>query len=614
MKIKKLQGGGFASFTPIVQTMPGAAVKPKETEEEDSDSIVDKDIYKHLISSGGLVNDVNAFVAELEKIESTSNPYLKSGNRTSVLRLMAKVNELTESKGMWESAISKAKDSGGLGEVAVDNHKNMYIKDGNNKIKAISFADYHKSKSKPRVLTVSELMTARQYDPSLTGNKQIFDVANNSVGVQSITDHIQKMMSLLSEASHATERHYSKKQVLGQLQQEAGKQPSERDQEAVRDLQTLLATPGDYYKVVSKNKSKRGNIDRALNYMWSTLSKESQIKLEATAALNGEKNPKALIYDMLYTYTEPTTESNISPETPQQVHGTKKDTNEKGLTPFQLFHNDKLSDPLSTFAFNDPQLGVMFRGSVGATGPLMTEKGQSIPMSTLNNVLKGAGLDRLVDSQSVHFGNKKIGIENRNNVIYDGETAAKVYMPVGNDGMPDYAEFDNFKEVYSQYETNKEGMSSQQAENFFRKNGYNLQIDQQGNEKVIRANAFIKPFLVMYGYTNDATGLTDDNGQIKKLSKNEKNSIEPLLNQVWTVGQGKSAVDYTPDASWNREDYYKGIITIPYKKDAAAYASAIVGQGALESQPHIGVVQNNIRNSSNQGGSITSDASVLNTE
>ena len=104
----------------------------------------------------------------------------------------------------------------------------------------------------------------------------------------------------------------------------------------------------------------------------------------------------------------------------------------------------------------------------------------------------------------------------------------------------------------------------------------------------------VKPFLVMYGYTNDATGLTKKNKLVKELDRREQQII-PTLESIWTYGTGKNTVDRTPDASWHKEDYFKGIITIPYRKNSTAIVDALVGQGARVQIPNLSTVQTNIR-------------------
>ena len=99
MRVKKFQGGGMATFTPIVPTIPTAAIKPDtKSETTEEGSLLDKDIYKKLIDAGGLINDVNYFVEQIAELESGDNPYLLGGNRHSAINMIGKVNELIQAR------------------------------------------------------------------------------------------------------------------------------------------------------------------------------------------------------------------------------------------------------------------------------------------------------------------------------------------------------------------------------------------------------------------------------------------------------------------------------------------------------------------------------------
>ena len=97
------QGGGFATFTPIVNSTPIQTSSKQSSqsaqEAQPSSSILDAVTFKELMTKGGLVNDTNSLVSELAKMEtSMQNPYTKSSNRGLSLRLIGKVNELRQSK------------------------------------------------------------------------------------------------------------------------------------------------------------------------------------------------------------------------------------------------------------------------------------------------------------------------------------------------------------------------------------------------------------------------------------------------------------------------------------------------------------------------------------
>ena len=607
VNIHKFQtGGGFAQFTPILRSplKQGESSGQENTRESSKSSgLLDEDIYKDLIKDGGLTNDVNALVDQLVKLEEQG--FNDPNNSTKALRLFAKINELKNNKDNWKDAVTTAKESGGLGEIAVNNFGEVYVKNEKGKISTLHLSQYKKEKEKYHTLSVSELLNARQNDPQLTFDTSVFSVAENSIGIEKINNHLKSIITSFGTESLSTERHYTKDQVISEISRINGlKKPSANELKSLETLYELANTPGDYLKVVEKDSGKRKQLQQGLNYLISTLPKEYQLKLEAVAIQNGRESGKDYIVDMLSLLTPQETTSNITPsKEPGGSEGSGSGSNkENELTRFQLFHKDKLIGAYSNFSFNDPKLNVMFQGTIGAIAPIVDKKDNNVGMTTLSDILFNKEYNALVNSNQVYFGTEEVGDENLNNIIYDGKDAAKIYMPVGYNGAPDFEANEKFKEIYTVYEANKNNWSTKEAEDFFKKNNYNLKIKEDfSGEKVILDNQWVKPFLVMHAYTNSATDLITDKNKdfVKKLSSAEEANILPVLEQVWTIGSGKNIKNLTPDKSWHLEKYYKGIVTIPYKKESTAIVDAMVGQGPKEKPTSLLDVQKNIKNSSN---------------
>lgn len=608
-KFNKLQGGGamVATYTPIersVGTAPvGSGATPtKEIKTSEEETLLDKDIYKKLIEQGGLVNDVNAFIEKVIELESSPFAYLNKNNSSKALQLIAEVNRIKQNKELWQDTYKNAQALGGFGEVAVGKQGELFVKDKDS-FKAVSLLEYSKNRDKYNPLTVSELLRARRLDPNLVNNDAIFQVGETAYGTNGILKKVEDIIKIVSEDTFKTERHYSKdtlEKQLGALKAE--RVPTEEQKNSIAKLQSMLSTPGEQYKVVDSSKSKDRYKQVAYDYLLSSLTQEEKNKLKAVAAINGTNINDLLERSLTLGLSG---EEKIYEISPEKV-GAGESESEKGLTSlntFQLFHKDKLASPNLTFAFNDPKYSVLFKGAIGGVSPLVTPEGDSIGITTLGNVLK-SGYNQIVKSDKIFFGNKQVDPTSLNSVIYNGEEAAKVYIPTDGEGKPDYESFQEFKELYTVYEANKDKWSAKEAENFFYKNGYKLEIEEvyEGGkrEKIIKEGANVKPFLLMYGYTNDATGLTEDNDLLTKLTDEEETNIVPVLNTVWTVGSGKERKNLTPNKSWNIEDYYKGMIAIPYKDNAAAIVDAMVGHGPREKMASIADVQRNIRYSSNQ--------------
>ena len=617
VKLPKYQSGGpfvrlnplFSSAAPqVAQQMPAQTATTQA-------KLVDDDSNK-MLEKGGLTSDYYVVIDELGKLEDNPLSFIDSKTSDKAIRLMrGKINEMINNKAIWEDSVKNSRTNGSYNEVAIDSYGRTYYRDDANNIKVTDLADAKKNKR--NLLTVAELLDERQRNTGLAFDQKVFDVANETVGMKQITEHVLNLFDTLSEVSNKTERTYDKDDIKKQYElersliEQGGKKPTNEEINSVRSLMQKLTTPGEYVKETLKETGKGKDLNTALNYIWKTLGSAAQKKLEATAFIQGE-SALSLLAGMLDNYGAKSTESIIEPVKESAVKDV--DTEKKGLeslTAFQMFHKDKLKDPLANFSFNDPKTSLLFKGAIGAMGPLMTRKDQTIGMASLGQVLTQYDYNMIVDGGDAYFGNKKITPENESNVIYDGQNAAKVYMPVGKDGSPDYEAFEDFKEIYSEYEKNKDSWTKGQAEKFFNDNGYKLKVDEVMGEKVIRENAYVKPFLVMYAYTNDATGLTDNNDWVKKLTKSEEESITPILKNIWTIGTGKKTKDMTPDKSWNREDYYKGIITIPYRQTHAAIVDALVNQGPKEKVSSIEDAQRNLRYSSNMPTENETSGSLL---
>lgn len=101
MRIKKFQGGGFATFTPIVNTMPTSSAKTESSVEKESTStsILNDDVFKELLKGDFLVNDANNLVKELVALEAGSpTPYTQANTRSMALKMIGKINELKQNK------------------------------------------------------------------------------------------------------------------------------------------------------------------------------------------------------------------------------------------------------------------------------------------------------------------------------------------------------------------------------------------------------------------------------------------------------------------------------------------------------------------------------------
>lgn len=606
-------GGGLAFVQPnfIIDTPTPTAPITKSSgygREQTTDkegTILDDDIYKELLKSGGLTSDVNSLIAELGKADYSPMGLSDSYNTSKILKLIGKVNEIKNNKAMWDEAIKISRDTGGYAETAISNTGELFYRTSEGGIGTTNITQLKKNPEKySSLLSVADLLLMREKNPGLAFDTSIFNIAQGSVGIDKVMENIKDLFSTLTDYTEISERHYSKEDVKRQYQletealQKTGRKPTQEEVRGIKSLVELQNTPGEFLKVELEESRKGKDLKAALRYIMAGLGAAELKKLEFAAVTNGYSRGEEMIADMLINQSGGKSSSKISPEKESATRDITETKDLKSLTTFQMFHKDKLRNPDMSFVFNDPKMNTLFRGAIGAVAPLILPSGDQVGMTTVDNILN-AGIGQVVKTNEVFFGNKKVSGEELNSIIYDGADVAKVYMPVGRNGGPDYEAFQKFKEIYAVYEANKDNWTVEQATRHFSENGYNLEIDEKyedgKNIKVIRDNDYVKPFLVMYGYTNDATTLTKDNENwITKLSSEEEDIIVPRLEQIWTTKVGKKNINMTPDKSFNWEDYYKGMIAIPYRKEAAAVVDALVNQGPKDRPATIADVQRNL--------------------
>lgn len=164
-----------------------------------------------------------------------------------------------------------SKASGGLGEVAVGGYGEVYTKDKNNNIVAMSLSDFKESDEKPKLLTVGELMNERQYNPNLTGRNDLFNAANNSIGLNKITDHVKGLIHSLGREITDNSQVYSKEQATAQARSIATslgvKPPTQEDVKSLNILNQVINGATDYSRVNEKGNSQRKHLDQALDYI-----------------------------------------------------------------------------------------------------------------------------------------------------------------------------------------------------------------------------------------------------------------------------------------------------------------------------------------------------------
>jgi len=259
--IPKYQTGNiFQVFMPT-PIQPVAPTKPASTSEAGSGaSILSDDLYKKLLDGGGLTNEVNAFADAVQKLEQSPTAFLDKRNRGMGIQMAAKLVELKNNKELFNNAVKEASDNAALHEVAVDASGRLFTRGQKGTITTINAQDAAKNGTK--VLTLSELLNDRQINPNLIYNQSVFQVANQSIGVKRIQEHVHSLISEINTYANKTEKHISKEQLVKDLSSKFGRAPSQSELDSLG-----VIAGGDQFKIVESIKTKEKAVPTALNYI-----------------------------------------------------------------------------------------------------------------------------------------------------------------------------------------------------------------------------------------------------------------------------------------------------------------------------------------------------------
>ena len=271
------QGSGFISYTPFMPSMPtplggmggqSGVGGSSASNKSGTSSILDDDTFKELLTKGGLTNDVIALTGQLAKMEaSNALPYMQTDNRISATRMISKVNELRNSKKDWEEAIKTADKNEALNEVAIGSGREVYTKNTQGQLQAISLPNYVAKGGKEQLLTVAEVMKERQDNPALVGQNGLFNVANNAVGLNQITKQVNSMIKAFGTITQDDTKFISKPQLVNQIKGFEGRKPTQDEAQSLQKLNEIASTPGDYLSVRNAVTSQKTDVNKAVRYI-----------------------------------------------------------------------------------------------------------------------------------------------------------------------------------------------------------------------------------------------------------------------------------------------------------------------------------------------------------
>ena len=590
--IFKFQQGGttppFVAYQPVIVSdkrttaTQEEALAAKATKDSASGELTSKDLYTMLKEKlKGLPSDVNIAMNQLQQLEQLTQMDFDGSFTQNIeskyLSTLQTMNQLSFSREQYDKAMETVKSNGGLNEAAIDQYGQVYVTNGKD-FKLMSPEEAKQSGW--TIVTNQDLLYMRANDANLAGNDKILNVVNNGIGIDKITEYIQKCIQGLG-ASKSEENLYANVNAGTILK-------------GLNDFKQAVAQSGNYdatiqdlYSGKLMTKDSAEQAQQALAYIYRSLPNNMKSLLKTRTEGGTDDEAVVMIGQLISSKTSPEKSFNLKLEDTALNHQEKSSKGDKD--PHSI---DGLSmNPVAMLQAGYGQKNEFtIQTAAGASNGIqiptvqmpITKNGESIGMASLSDIASSDYAGYL-DFSNAFMGDVQIPQAGMQNIAIDGTALYTAYLPLDiqyfnetGQKRPDIAMLGRYKQA--QNEIRQSGTKDPRQINAIYKN-HNLPVMYGPNGDIL--TNYIK-----FGIVN-GTALDNAFGDEAKVADylsetTDKNTIANTLN-ILNKGRGeKNKVEYDEKSWWDSispvfNDYthvYKGTIFMPINDDYFTYSAA----------------------------------------
>lgn len=601
--IFKFDSGGvtppYVAYQPVIVSdkrttaTQEESLAAKATKDSESGKLTSKDLYTMLKEKlKGLPSDVGAAMHQLQQLEQLSamdfDDTFTQSIESKYLSTLQTMNQLSFSREQYDKALDTVKSNGGLDEAAIDQYGNVYMTDGKN-FKMMSPEDAKKSGW--RTVTNQDLLYMRANDPTLASNDNLLNIVNNGIGIDKVTEYIQKCIQGLG-ASTSNETLYAGVTAGSLLK-------------GINDFKQAVAQSGNYDASVQDlysgnliTKDSAEQAQQALSYIYQSLPSNMKSLLKTRTEDGTDASAQKMVASLICSKTSPESTFKLEREDTALEHQEKaaekasKDPHSVlglGMNPVAMLeagYGQKNSFTIQTMA------GASNGIQIPTVQMPITQGGKSIGMSTLMDVASSDYAGYL-DFSNAFMGDVQIPQAGMQNIAIDGTALYTAYLPLDlelynstGQKRPDIAMLGRYKEAQAEVKSaNTKDPNKINA--IYRK--HNLPVMYGPNGDVL--TNYVK-FGIINGTALDSA-LGDGAQTADYLTETtDKNTIANTLN-ILNKGRGeKNQVQYDEKSWWdsvspifnNYTHVYKGTIFMPINDDYFTYSAAAGGSNPTTAQ------------------------------
>lgn len=563
--IFKFDQGGWipplVSYTPVIVSDKRVPTATQETSNKSDGGLSSKDIFSMIKDRfKGLPSDQQAVMAKLTPIFAPTNiwdPSTTGSTESKYLQALSAMANLEFNLNQYDKAYEIARANNSLNEAAITTTGQVYC------VNLTDKNDYKlmtpqqlKNQSKYIPITNQDLLYLRANIPTMAFNNQLTSTVSTSTSMKQITDTIKSTIANLGNSSQDTTTYATA--------------PSGTVITGMQTIKQLLEsqtgqidpTLQDLYKHNEKNSDQLKQAQHALKWLYRQLP-ENQKALIMLKTDNGTgEEAIQLMYELVAASLSDSMTSDWSLVGGPTFKAISKQSNAGKVTDNTEMKSNFLTNVMLGQGAAQRELITLDVGEGSQLNvfgdfynQIQTEKDNTpITNTSMADMLAKSGLQRITKNlHAITFGDKKVSMEQLNNISYNNTGCVRANLPVNQDGTVKLEVLDDFNNAMN--EIKLAGDNKTMIKSIVSKYKLDSYIDSNGNTNPKTC----APFIVTEGYTNENVVKADGSKFIKKVDLNE-DQIQ-LINDSINSTRGKKAAKFNIDEWFT--DTYKAAIYIP---------------------------------------------------
>lgn len=415
-----------------------------------SGQLTEKDLYTKLGSIDGLQSDVSAVISKIQNDmsqQSLLDP-LGTGSSSSIankyLENLNYLNQVKQNKDAFNKSYALANSKNSIAEAAVTSNGGVVVKDASDKIKIVSPEEYLKNQKNYILQTNGNLLAERRENPQYKFNNNLLDIVNNSTSTKEISDTINAFTSSLGSSENTLSGYSVKdqKQIQGGLEI----LKAAADKYGEQTVMNALNFDGVYKnKVFTSDQLQQAKAAISAIYNMLPNNQKTLLKLKSNGTESG------VIQQITQIVSSKTTnkfnfDTDFQPDL--NPDGTKKETDKsKNGDEESNFYSNIIKERGGTPITLQINKGSNAQMSITGTnyGNILGSDKNTIPETSLYNVMNSGLSGIITNTNSITFGNQKINSGQWKDIMYDNSGGTSAHLPKKADGSVDLEILDEYE-------------------------------------------------------------------------------------------------------------------------------------------------------------------------